>query len=116
MGLFDDLPSAKRDAPESARDDSPAAKRAAAAATDAEEGILASLSVGDPVSRVVFAPETENTENAENAENANRVGEGLGYEAGKKGPSSERSARGGAARAEPARAARVDCGVDYHRE
>jgi hypothetical protein len=36
MGLFDDLPSAKRDAPESARDDSPAAKRAAAAATDAD--------------------------------------------------------------------------------
>ena len=75
------------------------AAAALAAATDAEEGILASLSVGDPVSRVVFAPETENTENAENAENANRVGEGLGYEAGKKGPSSERSARGGAARA-----------------
>ena len=36
MGLFDDLPSAKRDAPASARDDSPAAKRAAAAETDAD--------------------------------------------------------------------------------
>ena len=36
MGLFDDLPSAKRDAPECARDDSPAAKRAAAAETDAD--------------------------------------------------------------------------------
>jgi hypothetical protein len=36
MGLFDDLPSAKRDAPASARDDSPAAKRATAAETDAD--------------------------------------------------------------------------------
>ena len=36
MGLFDDLPSAKRDAPASARDDFPAAKRAAAAETDAD--------------------------------------------------------------------------------
>ena len=77
------------------------AAAALAAATDAEEGILASLSVGDPVSRVVFALETENTENAENAnENANRVREGLGSVA-KKSPSfAERSPRGGAARAE----------------
>ena len=73
------------------------AAAALAAATDAEEGILASLSVGDPVSRVVFALETENTENAENA---NRVREGLGSVA-KKSPSfAERSPRGGAARAE----------------
>lgn len=73
------------------------AAAALAAATDAEEGILASLSVGDPVSRVVFALETENTENAENA---NRVREGLGSVA-KKSPSfAERSPRGGASRAE----------------
>ena len=78
------------------------AAAALAAATDAEEGILASLSVGDPVSRVVFALETENTENAENAnENANRVREGLGSVA-KKSPSFAETAapRGGAARAE----------------
>ena len=50
------------------------AAAALAAATDAEEGILASLSVGDPVSRVVFS--VSNTENTENTENTNRVGEG----------------------------------------
>ena len=47
------------------------AAAALAAATDAEEGILASLSVGDPVSRVVFS-----VSNTENTENTNRVGEG----------------------------------------
>ena len=53
MGLFDDLPSAKRDAPASARDDSPAAKRAAAAETDADrtrsKGSKGSKGSSDPV-------------------------------------------------------------------
>ena len=60
MGLFDDLPSAKRDAPESARDDSPAAKRAAAAETDADRVDARS---SDPATRGADPARTDGARN-----------------------------------------------------
>ena len=60
MGLFDDLPSAKRDAPETARDDSPAAKRAAAAETDADRVDARS---SDPATRGADPARTDGARN-----------------------------------------------------